>query len=140
MLFGESGVNSETVVPLSKLIDNGDGLVLVSSNSLGDRISVVVWTAAGLAALSHPGSHCLGRTVEVDQVSNHHLISQPFLKLLPVLPIARKAVEKIPSVPALCDALLEEVDHKRGGQQFSFFHVAVNRFGKLASLLLLGPE
>jgi hypothetical protein len=113
---------------------------LVSSNSLGNGILVVVRTAAGLPPFSHAGSHGLRGAVEVDEVANDHLISQPLLKLLPVLTISRETIEKVPPVSPLLDPLLQQVDHQRRGQEFSLLHAGLDSLGKLPSLPLLRPE
>lgn len=104
LFTGFCGINSEAIAAIAEGGHYWQCLVLESSDALGDSIGLVVRTTAGLAALGHAGCHGLGGTVEVDQVPNHHLIRQPLLKLLPILPIPREAIEEVPPVSSLGDS------------------------------------
>lgn len=108
------GINSEAIAAIAEGSHYWQRLVLESSDSLGYSVRLIVRTSAGLASFGHAGCHGFRGTVEVDQVSNHHLIRQSLLKLLPILFISREAIKKISSIATLGNTRLEQIYNERG--------------------------
>jgi hypothetical protein len=140
LLAGEGGIKTQAVAALAEGSHYRQRLVLESSDALGDSVGLVVRTAAGLAAFGHACSHGFGRAVEVDEVSDDHLVSQTLLELLPVLTVAGEAVEEVAAVASTGNAAFQEIDDQGGWEEFSLFHVGIDGLGQCSALLAFQPE
>ena len=93
-----SGIDTDAVVPFFKTVNDRQCLTFERRYPFLHCFWVIVSPSTGFGSFGHAIDERLGRTVEVDEVSNDDLIRELFLENIPIFLVSGEAVEQIPAI------------------------------------------
>ena len=93
-----SGIDTDAVVPFFKTVNDGQCLTFEGQYPFLHCFWVIVSPSTGFGSFGHAVDERLGRTVEVDKVSNDDLIRELSLKNIPIFLVSGEAVEQVPAI------------------------------------------